>query len=228
MVINCSVPSFNNLSEAERLDKIQRYLYDLDDQLRFVLSNLDADNFSIETQKNLQITEAEKLKIENHMKEQVSNLKQRIIATAHSIESEMETVKEQMNGMYSAISDFGTYRADYVKDVIENAAGELTLYQKIEDVNGIVETINAYIKTGELDAAENIYGIEIGETLADAGFKLRLVKDKISFLENNYEVAYISGHEIIIDQARIKQYIYFGGFRLDVINGMAVVWEGDS
>ncbi|MBO5409734.1 MAG: hypothetical protein J6A60_00565 [Clostridia bacterium] len=223
MNINCSVPSFNNLNDAERLDKIQKYLYDLDDQLRFILSNLEVDNFSLDTQQALQISQADKLKAQTYLKEQVTGLKQRIIATAHSIETEMETIREQMTGMYSAISDYGTYKAEYVKDVIENATGELTIYQKVEDINGIVETINAYIRTGELE--DNVFGIEIGETQAAAGFKLRLVKNKISFYENGFEVAYISGHEIVIDQARIKTYIFFGGFRLDCINGIALIWD---
>lgn len=224
MVINCSVPSFANLNDSERLDRIQRYLYDLDDQLRFILSNLEVDNFSLDTQQALQISQADKIKIQAHLNEQITSLKQRIINTAHTIEYDMETIQEQMTGVYSAISDYGEYKAEYVKDIIENATGELTIYQKIENINGIVETINAYIKTGELE--DNVFGIEIGETQAAAGFKLRLVKNKISFFENGFEVGYVSGHEIVIDQARITTYIYFGGFRLDCINGMAVVWDG--
>jgi hypothetical protein len=50
----------------------------------------------------------------------------------------------------------------------------------------------------------------------------------VSFWENSVKVAYITGKELCITQARIKLYIYFGGYKINVTNGIAYDWEGDE
>nr|DAE22263.1 MAG TPA: hypothetical protein [Podoviridae sp. ctKS020] len=231
MVINCNVPNFAGADESTRLKKIEKYLYDLDDQLRFILSNLEVDNFTVETRSELQVGAAAKEKAQTDLKKRIDALKQKIILTAEELNTDLAETRESLTGSIQAISNqFGTYSAEYMKERVENVLGEITLFQKVEDISGYVVTSQGYIKTGELDTDESgksIYGVEIGEVEGDSGLKLRLVKDRISFVENGYEIAYISGKELYIRQAKIVDYIYFGGYRIEVTDGIAFNWEGD-
>ena len=48
----------------------------------------------------------------------------------------------------------------------------------------------------------------------------------MSFYENGYEIAYMSGKELVINRAKIAEYIYLGGYRIGVLNGIEFKWEG--
>lgn len=231
MVFNCNVPSLNGLDSDAKLKKMEKYLYELENQLRYVLSNLDVDNFTVETKKSLEITKEQTDITKAHLKKEIESMKNRIIATASEIDSHIESIRNEMSGYYTAVSDrFGEYNAQFFKETVESVLGETETYSKIENINGKIIVSSGYIKTGDLgitdDSGQTLYGIEIGDVNTVNGFKLRLIKNKISFIEKNQTVAYITGQEIVIAQARITDYVYFGNFRTEVVNGVAWLWEG--
>lgn len=232
MVLNCDVPALSGIDEKTKLVRIEKYLYELDEQLKVVLQNLDVDNFTVQTQTEFQLTKEAKQKAEADVSNKIENLKQKIIKTAKIIDMDIQEVRNEMTGYINAISDqFGTYTADYFRETVESALGTTETFKKVEEINGKILVSDGYIKTGEIgtdDEGKTLYGIEIGDVVGDSGFKLRCINNQISFWERGVTVAYITGHELVIGRAKFLDYVYFGGFLLDVVDGMAFNWEGDE
>ncbi len=230
MVINCNVPVLNGLDDKTKLVKMEKYLWELNDQLRFILSNLEVDNFSVETQSTLGISKEQKSQAEHQVQQSIESLKQKIINTSKSIESDIETIRETMTGYYQAVSaQFGTYTAEFFRDTTKSALATIEEFKQIENINGYYVASQAYIKTGNIDTNDDgtaVYGIEIGDTQNASGTKLQLCNNRIICKENGTEVWHIANKEIEIARAKIGEYIYFGGYRVEVTNGIEFKWEG--
>lgn len=230
MVINCNVPSLNGLDDSTKIKKMEKYLWELNDQLRFILSNLEIDNFTIEAQDELQISAQAKEKTEHEMKQTLDSMKQKIINTAESISSDIQTLRETMEGHYAAVSNqFGTYTADYFRETTKSALATLDEFKQIEDINGYYLESKGYVKTGEIGRNGDgsiMFGIEIGDVDNDKGTKLRLSKKKITILENGIALADIEGGEMKISRVIVNDYIYLGGYRVAVTDGVEFKWEG--
>jgi hypothetical protein len=152
MVINCSVPALEGLSDKAKLENIEKYLYDLSDQLRFILGNLDIDNFSAETRNALSLDAAGKRKAEKEFNNYLEQLREQIKNTATEIEREIESVRSEMNGRATYVSEqFGKVEETYLKRTDEDALGEMTIFKTVSNINGYVLTSMNYIKTGLLD-----------------------------------------------------------------------------
>lgn len=232
MVINVNVPSLNGMDDGTKIKHIERYLYELNDQLRYVLSNLEIDNFSVETADALAVTKETKNKAKEDLKKEIETVRQKIKKTAEEIDVQIDTIRSEMADSASYINSiYGNLEENYLKITDENALGKTELYQTVSNLNGMVTTSQNYIKTGLLDgdALDGVYGVEIGDygSGSDA-LRLRLVKNEISFMEGDVTVAYINGTEICITRARIKEYIYLGGYIIEVYDGISFDWEGDD
>ena len=125
-------------------------------------------------------------------------------------------------------------------DVKETFSSQITLTsEELSEINkelaDFKETIDVYIKRGLLVEAENpeddIYGIEIGRS--DSNIKARFTNEKLSFIQGEVEVAYISGSNLYITRAEILDYLKIGNseqgfFTLDVTEyGLEVRWDGE-
>jgi len=95
------------------------------------------------------------------------------------------------------------------------------------NVSELVYSLDAYIKRGELESG--VYGIEIGRS--DSNIKARFTNDKLSFMQGQTEVAYISQNNLYITRAEITDYLKIGNsgngyFIFDVTNnGLEVRWS---
>lgn len=234
MVISCNVPSFNNLTPDQKIKKIEKYLNELNDQLHIVLNNLELDNFTLQTQNAINISEETKNLIENDLEASIEAIKNRIIKTADEINSTIQSEISVMSGQVEYISgQFGTFTEDYFKESVENALNKTDTYTTIKNLNGYITTSQSYIKTGNISAdigsAEDKIGIVIGDAITgdnqSSNMKVVIVGDRMSFYEGTNEVAYISGKELVINKVKINEYIYFGSYKIDVINGIAFRWE---
>lgn len=235
MVISCNVPSFNNLTPDQKIKKIEKYLNELNDQLHIVLNNLELDNFTLQTQNAINISEETKNLIENDLEASIEAIKNRIIKTADEINSTIQSEISTLSGQIQYNSEYGTLTDEYFRQRVENAINTTEIFEKISEIDGYIEDRQSYIRTGDIsaDIGSSVakFGIVIGETTIgdnqSSNMKVVIVGDRMSFYEGTNEVAYISGKELVINKVKIQQYIYFGKYRIDVIDGIAFRWEGE-
>ena len=232
MNINCEVPMLNGLDERTKITKIEKYLYELDQQLKVVLANIDIDNFTVETRDELQLSAASKKKAETEFKQTVDSIKQKIINTAESISSDIETLRETMEGHYRATSEqFGTYNADFFRETTKNALATIDEFKQIENINGYYLASQGYIKTGNIGTDKEgkaIYGIEIGDVQDASGTKLRFSNNAIVSIENSETIWYIEDGEVKAKRLIVEEYIYLGGYRVETTDGVEYKWDGDE
>ncbi len=101
-------------------------------------------------------------------------------------------------------------------------------------VADLVSELDVYIRRGLLvegeTPEESIYGIEIGRS--DSNIFARFTNDRLSFIQGDFEAAYISGNNLYIMRAEILDYLKIGNdtdgyFTFDVTsNGLEVRWNG--
>lgn len=143
--------------------------------------------------------------------------------------SEMEDIEEKLTSNV-------TQSADNIKETFSK---EISLTNKnLENINNefasFKEDIDVYIKRGLLVEGDvpgnDIYGIEIGRS--DSNIIARFTNEKLSFIQGEIEVAYISGSNLYITRAEILDYLKIGNaeqgyFTFDVSDyGLEVRWNG--
>jgi hypothetical protein len=130
-------------------------------------------------------------------------------------------------------------------DEVNAALGEFSA--TLDGLNGSIgnlETYNVstqqYIKTGLLFFDdENIprYGVAVGEklttvvvngevTVERSGLSATFTSDRLSFWQNEVEVAYISNKQLYINEANILSRLFIGDWVIDRTYGFTVKWAG--
>ena len=130
-------------------------------------------------------------------------------------------------------------------DALADTLGGLN--SAIGDVNTVInnlETYNItteqYIKTGLIYFDDdNIprYGVAVGEKLTTveingeivverSGLAATFTSDRLSFWQNEVEVAYISNNQLYINEANILSRLFIGNWVIDRAYGFAIKWVG--
>ena len=201
------------------LVQIQRYLFQMAEQLNFVLGSMDKQ---VETvQKTMKVTVKQEVAGAAKSPQATFNeVKSLIIKSADIVDSYFETISKKLEGHYVAVSEYGTFVEDATNEIRANANGITQIYTNLQSINGSVAEIrdqqmetNAYIKTGLVGTNEDgtpAYGLEIGqETTLDGvtGFKhfSRFTANRLSFYDaNGNEVAYVTNKVLYIDEADVQ------------------------
>lgn len=196
-------PVFLGQDTQQTATQLYSYLFQLSEQLNVVLNTLSEDQFTDSARKALASgTNVGVEQTEREMRDQYARLRSLIISTANTIESEMETMRVELEGTYVAQSDFGTYTEQTNATIEANAANITQNYNAImtmmSDMAGFEDYVTmteAYIKTGLLDntVTPPVYGVEIGQRNNDeAPNMVRITADRIGFYQNGYEACYIA------------------------------------
>lgn len=213
MEFNIETPAFTGDSNSK---KLRAYLFRLTEQLRMVLSNLDADNFTVET--------AQAVKSAETAKRDVSGLKEAIIRTATMIKSIEEKLTLTLKNEYVAISDLGKYTEEAIAAYEIDGKGIEQYFNLISSVNDDISRLCGYIRTGILD--DETIGLEIANFGEDGSspFKVRLSDNKLSFFAGGDEVAYLSDSTLYITKAYITGALILGKYHVDLTKGLAFRW----
>lgn len=150
-----------------------------------------------------------------------------------------ESIISQVERLYAKKSDESELE-ERLSSKITQTATDITesfsldvekLEEDISSVGGTVSSyisgLDAYIRRGEI--ATGVYGIEVGRT--DSAVKARFTNDRLSFLQGESEVAYISGSNLYITRAQVLDSLEIGNsedgfFTFDVTgNGLEVRWS---
>lgn len=168
-------------------------------------------------------TSLEEYKLEN--KSEIGVLPETIISEVSKAYLKKTDAEELEKSISSKITQTAS-------DITEDFSLDVTrLEEDISSVGGsfsaYVSSLDAYIKRGEL--SEGVFGIEIGRS--DSSVKARFTNDKLSFLQGDSEVAYISGSNLYITRAQVLDFLEIGNandgfFTFDVTgNGLEVRWS---
>lgn len=239
-------------SVQEQLTRQYSYLFQMAQQLNVVLSQLEAETVAAVDK---QIAGGEK-KQAAQQSAQVQNLKALIVKSADEVRQEMDKLKTTLSGQYLAQSDFGTY-LQHLNATLEADPSSITQYysfysQLAADTAAVDEAFSAYrtetegyIRTGivEYDGETPLYGVAVGQglltktvTLANGStateiepkqFRSVFTAQKLSFYQDEREVAYLSNQRLYITDAQITGRLYFGdNWEVNHDSGLTLKWIG--
>jgi len=234
-------PPLANGTEAQQISRLYSYLYQMSDQLNLALNNLTADNFA--PAEAAAIQQAASGKPSKAQTEEVNSLKALIVKTADIVRSEMDVLETQLKSDYVAQSEFGTFQESLQNSIKATAQGVVQSYDydaQITDIAtgmGTLEAfqanVQAYIKTGVLyydeDTLLPVHGVAVGERLATVsingeqvlarkGMMSTFTANRLSFWQDETEIAYMTGGVLHIPKAEVSDQLTVGNY---VIKRMA-------
>ncbi len=206
--------------------KTQSYLYQLNEQLRYILNNLDGDNFSPTYLKTVEQTRAMAEiasdavnQLEAGRKIDYNELNDKIIAQAEEINQTFHTEIEQNNDHImttvreelSAKASIAELNAT-LESYVTQTSREIQLnfdqnYLYTTEVDGRLEEFQELIRTYFRFTAE---GMELGK--ADSPFKSMLTNEKLSFTQNGTEIAYISNRCLYVTDVEVLNRLRIGNW----------------
>ena len=215
-LFSLQLPSLESLTSCEsdvQMRKIRGYLYQLTEQLRYVLSNLDTDNFVATTAQKLShaadakdvqsAIENTQVKAETDFRRALSAIIEAADTVTANYSAEMQVLQDKIQSDVSAkyaLRD-DMEKSNYtLESRITQTASDLTAaftrVLMLEDAVGSFSnrTFSTFIR---FDAE----GIELGRS--DSDFRCRLTNERLSFLQGSNAIAYISNHRLHISDAVI-------------------------
>lgn len=142
------------------------------------------------------------------------------------------TKKTEFQDFSEAVSSQITQTSQNITEIFSEKISnvDVNILDLENNVSELVYSLDAYIKRGELESG--VYGIEIGRN--DSNIKARFTNDKLSFMQGEIEVAYVSKNNLYITRAEITDYLKIGSsvegfFVFDVSeHGLEVKWSYGS
>ena len=157
------------------------------------------------------------------------------------MESYSQTIQKKLDEIYTAKSEFGTYREKTSQELSANARGIQQLFSSSAELSRAVDSLTAenaatraYIRTGCLkDGPIPISGREFGQRSSLNGQEIfrkyaRFTADRLSFYDgSDVEVAYISDFQLYITGAQVAGVFKIGGrFQMSFDQGLTFQWTG--
>lgn len=170
-------------------------------------------------------------------------------------ESIFGTFRENLNSTIVAAADAVVQTYDYssqlttTNDNISTIGNGLNnLESALSDANNAIGNINTYnvnteqyIKTGLLFFDDNSiprFGVAVGEKLTTvvvdgqivlerSGLAATFTSDRMSFWQNEVEVAYVSNNQLYINEIVILSRMFLGNWMIDRSNGFLLKWVGE-
>lgn len=210
-------------SDAEQLRQIRSYLYQLAEQLNYVLSQAGTQAQVIKQQAKSGSESPE---------DTFNSIKALIIKSADIVNAYYEEIDRRLASEYVAISEYGTFKETTENELHADASSLSAIITDIQEIDGDITTLketNAYFKAGELE--EGVYGIEIGRTTEEGGEIVfaryaRFLPNRLSFYDSaGNELAYFSDYRLHVNGIEANE-IKLGGYRMDTTDGIAFIWEG--
>lgn len=270
MSINLNPPPILRGDEKAQLMQIRSYLYQMQEQLQFALEQVTPETLAKAISEQA-TTEQLPDDTAPTLAAAYTKLKSIIIKTAHTIETEMDTLVTNFESTYLAQSTFGTFQENLSNTITQGADAVVQNYGydsklsavsdniiglegELGGINNALEASNTdifnikqynitseqYIKTGLLyfdDDSVPRYGVAVGEKLTTivvngetvierSGLAATFTSDRLSFWQNEVEVAYISNNQLYIAEVTVLTRLFLGDWVLDRSNGFMIKWVG--
>lgn len=142
---------------------------------------------------------------------------------------EFSTFSEDTKTKITQTSESVTQNFDKTTKAINSAQKKADKASEIaQNASSKVNSIEAYVRTGKLDENEDIYGVEVGQSV-DEKFQAfaRFTPRRISFYNaDGDEISYFSGQNFYINEGTIVENLNLGGYKLERNNGLGFLWTG--
>lgn len=252
--VNIKLPAFGSGNAGKEYDprQIASYLTQLTEQIQFAFNNLDFSNFSEDGQKVLQNAESTAKVVADLSKDQSSKFDQirnEIINTATEIRNDYKSeISQSEQNIRTEVSESYVARSEgdsegnvaelkeYIGSTVDQSAQEIRFeFSTTQEIaqsaaDGLEEykrEVSTYIKFYE-------DGLEIGKSKDDQQlpYSVRISNEKMSFLQNGVEVAYIKYNKLyitvveVLDRFTIGSSAMGGYFDFETSEtGMGVLWR---
>ena len=215
-LFSLQLPSQEALAAAPtdvQMRKIRGYLYQLTEQLRYVLNNLDTENFvTVTAQKIAQAADKDAVqegidtaltKSEADFQKSLAAIIEAADAVTANYSSDMQvlqsSIQSQVSVNYALKDEVSRGQYELSSRITQNASdltAAFTRVLRLEDAVGGFshETFSTYIR---FDSD----GIELGRS--DSDFRCRLTNERLCFLQGSNQIAYVSNHRLHISDAVI-------------------------
>ncbi len=210
--------------EKTQVKRLTEYMYNLTEQLNYVLYHLDIGNFSNETAQALSAVQnqakkaaEEAARLEQQQNKKAEALLAEIVASAEMV---LKSAEVKLEAQQAAL--LSTVREEYAAKT-ETAALEQNLSSEIEqtaqnltmrfnetnsytlEVDGklreLIDELQTYIRFGT-------QGIELGKR--GSAFSSLLGSERLSFMQSGVEIAYISNNKMYITRAEVSDALSIG------------------
>lgn len=256
-MINLQAPPMLSGTEEQQLISIRSYLFAMHQQLNRALNNLDETNFTEGGAARTVVAGGMGEGTAAAVKEQTSALRSLIVKNANYVKAEIDAIETELRSNYVAVSDYGQFSQDIttrLNTTAERADAAYDYTASVEDAVGnvaaefdsyVVKT-SGHITSGivgyEEDGVTPIFGVAVGqdittkkvviggveqEEILPNNFLSIFTAKKLSFRQNDAEVAYLSNEKLYITTAHIMRKIEMADkWSIDTAKGFTIKWIG--
>jgi len=223
------------------------YLFQMSQQLSAALCQVQGDTAAADHRTG---------EVSQQQKEQYQNLKALVVKSADTVKREMDVLSQRLTGEYVAASDFGSYVEKLSAYLEANPEALTQYYSFVSDLRAGTEAVGTafdryvtrtegYIRTGivDYDGETPVYGVAVGQglttktvTLPDGSaadyiqprqFRSVFTARRLSFYQDDVEVAYLSNNRLYITDAQITGRVFLGeDWQLERLSGLTLRWIG--
>ena len=235
-------PNITGATEAEQLQQVRSYLYQMVDQLNMALQSVGSTASASTTP--VARSSASPTLATKDAEASFNALKPLIIKSADIVNAYYQRISKRLESLYVAQSDFGTYTEQASAEIAANTEGIMQNYNycaSIQDAMGVlgedfdnykIET-SGYIKSG-VAYYENglpVYGVTVGQGLnsdASGDFRAIFTSEKLGFWQGSVEVAYLSNQQLYVTNIVALEKIKLGSWRIGSEDGFVIKWIGGT
>lgn len=245
-VIDIAFPNFTGTTTEAQLSEIKSFLFGLTDKLNYALQSVEVEG-SADVTYTPYTTSSSATSVQKVQKKgdlPFNEIRDLIINSSEIFTAYSDMIQKRLNYEYVAQSDFGDYlnttigtlqaTAQRLSDVITSTQSETT------EAGTRTVNINGFIEAGIIgeENGVDVIGIALGQTTSETTAEgditvfskaVQLTSGKLSFFDGNgNEIAYVSGDMFKIANGEILNFIRFGDYDVDVSDGVAWKWRGET
>ncbi len=227
--------------------KLQSYLYQLTEQLRYVLSNLDSDNMSSSYNSGVSSTVAQITSLSESEAAHFEELKNQIVSTAtqiaHDTESSItianDALKAEIEESYTATNEsLEASLTQLVSTELSQTSRslEISLNQISTIAEQTAQALSSYTSETETWFRFTEDGLELGksENGETVPYTMRIDNECLSFLHYGQQVAYLQYNRLYISAAEISDRLSIGGSTgegyydfITTATGLGIKWRAN-
>lgn len=251
------LPNISASADAStQMAQMRSYLYQMVEQLNWALNALDSGGAISSASKTTTVVQAAGGSSSDETDQRMANLRDLIIKSAESVQTEMDELVESLSSTYVARSDFGTYREDINQRITTNSTKieqQFAFASEIQANTNRVEVdfaayktnVEGYIRQGIVgyDGTTPIIGIAIGQDIrttrtgveTEQGVFDEIDKrsnmsvwttEKLSFYIGGQEAAYFSNGKLTVAQIATDRITGSGKWDVSFTSGVKYKWIG--